>query len=40
MKRVYEDSYGYLSDMQYNFRKWVDFVYNLNGNEEIIKFKL
>lgn len=34
MKRVYEDSYGYLSDMQYNFRKCVDFVYNLNGNEE------
>ena len=35
MKRVYEDSYGYLSDMQYNFRKCVDFVYNLNGNEEL-----
>ncbi len=35
MKRVYEDSYGYVSDMQYNFRKCVDFVYNLNGNEEL-----
>ena len=35
MKRVYEDSYGYLSDMQYNFRKCVDFVYNLNRNEEL-----
>ena len=39
MKRVYEDSYGYLSDIQYNFRKCVDFVYNLNGNEELKESK-
>ena len=35
MKRVYEDSYGYLTDMQYNFRKCVDFIYNLSGNKEL-----
>lgn len=35
MKRVYEDSYEYLADMQYNFRKCVDFIYNLNGNEDL-----
>lgn len=39
MKRVYEDSYGYLTDMQYNFRKCVDFIYNLNGNEELRECK-
>lgn len=39
MKRVYEDSYGYLTDMQYNFRKCIDFIYNLNGNEELKKCK-
>ena len=26
MKGVYEDSFGYLTDMQYNFRKCVDFI--------------
>ena len=35
MKNVYEDSYSYLTDIQSNFRKCVDFVYNLNGNEEL-----
>ena len=39
MKRVYEDSYEYLEDMQYNFRKCVDFIYNLNGNEELKEYK-
>lgn len=39
MKRIYEDSYGYLVDMQYNFRKCVDFIYNLNGNEELKECK-
>ena len=35
MKNVYEDSCSYLTDIQSNFRKCVDFVYNLNGNEEL-----
>ncbi len=35
MKMVYENSYGYLTDIQYNFRRCVDFIYNLNGNEEL-----
>ena len=35
MKTVYEESYNYLNDVQYNFRKCVDFIYNLNGNEEL-----
>ena len=35
MKNVYKDSYSYLTDIQFNFRKCVDFVYNLNGNEEL-----
>lgn len=35
MKRVYENSYGYLTDIQYNFKRCVDFIYNLNGNEEL-----
>ena len=39
MKRVYEDSFGYLTDMQYNFRKCVDFIYNLNGNEDLKEYK-
>lgn len=39
MKRVYEDSYECLTDMQYNFRKCVDFVYNLNGNEDLKEHK-
>lgn len=39
MKRVYEDSYAHLTDMQDNFRKCVDFIYNLNGNEELKECK-
>ena len=39
MKRVYEDSYGYLTDIQYDFRKCVDFIYNLNGNDELKECK-
>ncbi len=39
MKGVYEDSFGYLTDMQYNFRKCVDFIYNLNGNEDLKGYK-
>ena len=39
MKRVYENSYGYLTDIQYNFRRCVDFIYNLNGNEELKDYK-
>lgn len=39
MKIVYENSYGYLTDIQYNFRKCVDFIYNLNGNEELKECK-
>ena len=39
MKRVYEDSYGYLTDIQYNFRKCVDFIYNLNENDELKECK-
>lgn len=35
MKMVYENSYGYLTDIQYNFKKCVDYIYNLNGNEEL-----
>ena len=35
MQTVYEDSYSYLKDVQDNVRKCVDFVYNLNGNEEL-----
>lgn len=39
MKKVYEDSYEYLLNMQYNYRKIVDFIYNLNGNEELKECK-
>ena len=35
MKNVYEDSCSYLTDVQSKFRKCVDFVYNLNGNEKL-----
>lgn len=35
MKRIYEDSYGYLEDMQFNYRKCIDFIYDLNGNKEL-----
>lgn len=38
-KKVYEDSYEYLLNMQYNYRKIVDFIYNLNGNEELKECK-
>lgn len=39
MKRVYEDSSHKLMDIQYDFRKCVDFIYNLNGNEELKDYK-
>lgn len=39
MKQVYEDSCSELMDIQYDFRKCVDFIYNLNGNEELKDYK-
>ncbi len=39
MKTVYEDSCSELMDIQYDFRKCVDFIYNLNGNEELKDYK-
>ena len=35
MKRVYEDAEAALYEIQSNFRECVDFVYNLNGNDEL-----
>ena len=35
MQIVYENSYGYLKEVQENIRKCVDFVYNLNGNKKL-----
>lgn len=36
MKRIYEDSLDKLLEVQDNYRKCVDFIYNLNGNQELI----
>lgn len=35
MKEVYEESLGKLIEVQRNFRECVDFIYNLNGNENL-----
>ena len=35
MKRVYEDSFADLNEIQRNFRECVDFIYNLNGNDKL-----
>lgn len=35
MKRVYEDSFADLKEIQRNFRECVDFIYNLNGNDKL-----
>ncbi len=39
MEKVFESCSGKLFDIQYEFRKCVDFVYNLNGNEELKGYK-
>lgn len=38
IKRVYIDCSEMLFDTQYNFKKCVDFIYNLNGNEELKEY--
>lgn len=35
MKRVYEDSFIELKEIQHNFKECVDFIYNLNGNTSL-----
>ena len=40
MKRVYSDCEYELREIQKNFRECVDFVYNLNGNEELKDSKI
>lgn len=39
LKKIYEDILDKLIDIQANFRECVDFVYNLNGNEELKEYK-
>ena len=40
MKRVYEDSLEELIEVQHNFKEFVDFIYNLNGNEKLKESKI
>lgn len=40
MKRVYEDSLEELIEIQHNFKEFVDFIYNLNGNEKLRESKI
>lgn len=39
MEMVYEYSCSELMDIQYEFRESVDFIYNLNGNDELKEYK-
>ena len=40
MKRVYEDSLEELIEVQHNFKEFVDFIYNLNGNRKLKESKI
>jgi len=39
IENIYKDSLDKLLEIQDNFRKCVDFIYNLNGNEELKNYK-
>ena len=40
MKRVYEDSLEELIEVQHNFKEFVNFIYNLNGNGKLKESKI
>ena len=40
MQRVYEDSLEELIEVQHNFKGFVDYIYNLNGNKKLKESKI
>ena len=40
LKRTWKWALGLLVDLQYNFKSFVDFLYNLNGNEEMKSYSV
>lgn len=39
LKQIYQDSLDKLIEIRYTFKKCVDFVYNLNGNDDLKEYK-